>query len=253
MGWSQASGMRPVGHQAFQHSSIPAFPTVRWQFRRRLLGPVPVLHALIVSWFNLVHEWGYAGIVLLMAMESSIFPVPSEVVIPPAAYWASQGQMSFWGVVLAGTVGSWIGATATYWAARWLGRVAIARWGRFIACGPDKVERAERLLGRYAIGGIFFARLLPVVRHVVGIPAGILRVPFRIYSAMTLVGSFIWCWVLAWYGQRLGLENPNLLSDPEKFVSAMKHDLLWIVGLCVVLLVLYIIMLRMTAKQEKPK
>ena len=232
---------------------MPQRPAVRWRFRLRLLGRVPVLHDLIVSWFNLVHDWGYAGIVLLMAMESSIFPVPSEVVIPPAAYWAAQGQFSFWGVVLAGTLGSWIGATVTYWAARWLGRAAVTRWGSYIACGPEKITRAERMLSRYALGGVFFARLLPVVRHVIGIPAGILRVPFRIYALMTLAGSFIWCWVLAWYGQHIGLAHPDLIRDPERFVAVLKADMLWIVGLCVVLGALYILMLRLTAKPEEPK
>ncbi|HMW60192.1 MAG TPA: hypothetical protein PKA91_11140, partial [Leptospiraceae bacterium] len=68
------------------------------------------LHNLVIVWFGLVHDWGYGGIVFLMALESSIFPVPSELVIPPAAYWASQGKMSFAGVVLAGTLGSFLGS-----------------------------------------------------------------------------------------------------------------------------------------------
>ena len=73
-------------------------------------------------WFQWVHDWGYPGIILLMAMESSVLPIPSEIVIPPAAYWAAQGRYNFVGVVVAGTLGSYLGATATYWAARWLGR-----------------------------------------------------------------------------------------------------------------------------------
>ena len=88
------------------------------------------MHALIALWFGWVRDWGYAGIVVLMAMESSIFPVPSEVVIPPAAFWVSQGKMSFAGVVLAGTFGSWLGSAITYWVARWVGRALILKWGR---------------------------------------------------------------------------------------------------------------------------
>src|SRR3990172_8772391 len=80
------------------------------------------MHALIVIWFQWVHDWGYPGIILLMAMESSIFPVPSELVIPPAAYWAEQGRYSLWGVVLAGTVGSYLGAAAAHLVARSVGR-----------------------------------------------------------------------------------------------------------------------------------
>ena len=90
------------------------------------------MHALIAIWFGWVRDWGYLGIIVLMAMESSIFPVPSEVVIPPAAFLAAEGKMSLWGVVLAGTVGSYLGSAITYWIARWLGRVAIVRWGRYL-------------------------------------------------------------------------------------------------------------------------
>jgi membrane protein DedA with SNARE-associated domain len=220
-----------------------------------LVGPVSqaaVLHELVRFWFSFVHDWGYAGVTLLMAMESSIFPVPSEIVIPPAAFWAAQGKMSFWGVVLAGTFGSWLGATATYWAARWLGRAVVARWGRLIACGPEKVERAERMLGRYALGGVFFSRLLPVVRHVIGIPAGILRLDFRLYSIATLVGSFIWCTVLAWYGARMAREHPTMIDDPQLFMDTVKSEALWIVLACALLCALYLLMLRLTARRSEP-
>jgi membrane protein DedA with SNARE-associated domain len=210
-----------------------------------------VFHDLIAFWFQLVHDWGYAGVVGLMALESSIFPVPSEVVVPPAAYWAEQGRMSFWGVVAAGTVGSYLGAAATYWAARWLGRPAIARWGGWFGCGPEKVARGERLLGRYAAAGVFFARLLPVVRHVIGIPAGILRVPFATYSVATVVGSFIWCWVLAWFGARLARRHPDAISDPERLVAAVKGDLIWIVVAVAILAGLWLLAMWLTRPKEE--
>lgn len=209
-----------------------------------------MLHDLIGFWFGLVRDWGYAGVVVLMAMESSIFPVPSEVVVPPAAYWAAEGRFSFWGVVAAGTAGSCLGAYVTYLAARWLGRPAVARWGRYLGCGPDKVERAERMLARYAAGGVFFSRLLPVVRHVIGIPCGILRVDLRVYMLATLLGSFVWCWVLAWFGQRIGRLHPGAIDDPARFMQAVKGEALWIVVACAVLCVLYLLMLRLTARKE---
>jgi len=208
------------------------------------------MHALTLIWFGLVRDWGYGGIVLLMAMESSIFPVPSEVVIPPAAYWAAEGRMNFWGVVAAGTLGSCIGALLTYLAARWLGRVLVARWGRYIGCGAEKVERAERMLARYAVGGVFFSRLLPVVRHVIGIPCGILRINLKVYMAATLVGSFFWCSVLAWYGERFGRLNPGAIEDPERFMAAVKGDMLWLVGACAGLAILYLAMLWTTRQKE---
>src|SRR5437867_13454042 len=107
------------------------------------------MHDPIATWFGWVRDGGYLGVVLLMAMESSVRPGPSEIVIPPAAYWASQGRMSYVGVVLAGTAGSWLGAMAMYAASRWLGRPLVLRWGRYARITPEKLERAERFLARY--------------------------------------------------------------------------------------------------------
>src|SRR5437773_12275501 len=90
----------------------------------------------VAVWFQWVHDWGYVCIVMLMAMESSVIPIPSEIVIPPAAYWAAQGRYSFGGVVLAGTAGSYLGAAATYWASRWLVFLLLVWYGR-ILFGPE--------------------------------------------------------------------------------------------------------------------
>jgi membrane protein DedA with SNARE-associated domain len=146
------------------------------------------VHHLITIWFSWVHDWGYLGIVLLMAMESTIFPVPSELVIPPAAYWAAQGRYTLWGVVVAGTVGSVLGAGLTYWVSRAVGRPLIVRFGIYVGVTEAKLVRAERWLARYEAGGVFFARLLPVVRHLIGIPAGIVRMPLKAYLLMTTAG-----------------------------------------------------------------
>src|SRR6185436_1493220 len=140
--------------------------------------------------------WGYLGVVLLMAMESSIFPVPSEVVMPPAAFLAAQGKMNLWLVILAGTFGSWLGSAITYFVSRYVGRPVVERWGKFFFVPPEKLARAERFLARYEAGGIFFARLLPVVRHLISIPAGLVRMPFGTFSAMTVIGSALWCSIL---------------------------------------------------------
>lgn len=147
-----------------------------------------------------------------MALESTIVPLPSEVIIPPAAYLAhTQGQLSFLGVVLAGTAGSWIGACLMYWAARWLGRPLVVRFGRYVGMGQAKIELAERWCTRYGSPGVFFSRLLPVIRHLIGIPTGILRMDFRWYALATLLGSLLWCSVLAWLGTAVG-QHPELLA-----------------------------------------
>ena len=101
------------------------------------------MHHLLQIWFGWVQDWGYLGIILLMAMESSIFPVPSEIVIPPAAFLATQGKFNVWGVIAAGTFGSWLGATITYWVSLWLGRMVIVKCGRVFMISEGKLERAE--------------------------------------------------------------------------------------------------------------
>ena len=210
------------------------------------------MHALIAVWFGWVNQWGYPGIVLLMAMESSIFPVPSEVVIPPAAFLIAQGKMSFWGVVLAGTLGSYLGSAITYWVARWLGRAVVVRWGKYIFVSEQKLTMAEHWMHRYEAGGIFFARLLPVIRHLISIPAGIVRMGFGMFSLMTVVGSFIWCIVLAWLGAEAQRVQPDLINDPQGLISFIKSQSHWIVGGILLLAVHYVLVLKLTAKPEKP-
>jgi membrane protein DedA with SNARE-associated domain len=153
--------------------------------------------------------WLIAG---LMALESTFVPIPSEVIIPPAAYLAhTQGQMSWLGVVLAGTAGSWVGASLMYWGARFLGRPLVLRLGPYIGLSAAKIELAERWAARYESAGVFFSRLLPVIRHLIGIPVGILRMDFRWYALATLAGSLLWCSVLAWLGMTVG-RHPELLA-----------------------------------------
>ncbi|MEO5657250.1 MAG: DedA family protein [Nitrospiria bacterium] len=205
------------------------------------------MHYFITLWFTWVHDWGYLGIVVLMAMESSIFPVPSELVIPPAAYWAMQGRYTMTGVVLAGTVGSVLGAGITYLAARAVGRPLVLRYGRYTGVSASKLERAERWLTRYEAGGVFFARLLPVVRHLIGIPAGIVRMPFATYLAVTTAGSALWCGVLAWFGARVLGDQPRLLDDPALMIGVLKAKAMWFVVLVLGVCALYLLVMRLTA------
>jgi membrane protein DedA with SNARE-associated domain len=208
------------------------------------------VHEWIGVWFQWVHDWGYPGIIILMAMESSIIPIPSEVIIPPAAYWASQGRYSFSGVVIAGTVGSYIGAAVSYWVARWVGRPLLVRYGRYILWPEQKLLRAERWLRRYEAGGVFFARLVPVVRHLIGIPAGLVRMPFTVYSVMTVVGAALWCWVLAWFGGALLGDRPDLMKDPTQLVQVLKERSYLLGGGAVILCVLYVLVMRLTASGD---
>jgi membrane protein DedA with SNARE-associated domain len=203
------------------------------------------MHALLKIWVGWVLSGGYLGIIVLMAMESSIFPVPSEIVIPPAAFLAAQGKLSFTAVVLAGTLGSYLGAAITYWVSRLIGRPLIVRYGRFVFINRKKLEQAEHWFNRYEAGGVFFARLLPVVRHLISIPAGIVRMNFKVFSFVTIVGSGIWCWILAYLGAKAYRLEPELLSDPEKMIHFIKTQSYWIVLIVVLFAVLYLLTLRM--------
>ena len=199
------------------------------------------MHALLAAWFSHVRDWSYLGVFVLMAIESTVFPLPSEVVIPPAAYWARQGHLSFWGVVAAGALGSWAGASLSYLAARALGRPLILRYGRWVFVPEKKWLLAEGWIRRYSTAGIFFARLLPVVRHLVSLPAGAARMPFVRFSATTLLGSALWSAVLAWFGAQVLGDRPDLLRSPEALVQVLKAKLLWFVAAAAVLFALYLV------------
>ena len=216
-----------------------------------------LLHHWIGTWLGWVESSGYPGVIVLMAMESSIFPVPSEVVIPPAAIVAAGGgQMTIAGVIIAGTFGSWLGSAITYWVSFWIGRALVQRWGKYVFISVEKLERAEHFMSRYEAGGIFFARLLPVIRHLISIPAGIIRMGFLKFSVMTVVGAAIWCSVLAWLGRNVGLHNPGLMQIPdhrlkaEALIAAIKPEtkpiILAVLGVCV----LYAIAMKLTAPKS---
>lgn len=210
------------------------------------------MHEWILEWMQWVTDWGYWGVIVLMAMESSIIPVPSEVVVPPAAILAAMpnAEMSFWGVVLAGTVGSYVGSVIMYYTALWAGRPFIYRFGKYFFMPRHKVEKAEEFMRRYAAGGIFFARFLPVIRHLISIPAGMAKVSFLKFSVSTIVGSAIWCWVLAWFGDKVGRNNPNILKSPEELIAAIKAESHLIVLGIVLLAVLYAVMKYMTREKK---
>jgi membrane protein DedA with SNARE-associated domain len=203
------------------------------------------MHHLLETWFHWVLTGGYVGIIVLMAMESSIFPVPSEIVIPPAAFLAAQGKLSFTGVVLAGVLGSYLGSAITYWASRLIGRPLIVKYGRFVLVTPEKLEQAEQWLSRYEAGGVFFARLLPVVRHLISIPAGIVRMNFGLFSLVTIAGSALWCWILAYLGDKAYRLEPELLTSPDalvRFIHGQSKGILLVVALFAAL---YMLSLRL--------
>lgn len=212
-----------------------------------------MFHQMFAMWMKLSLEWGYAGVFLLMALESTVFPLPSEVVVPPAAYWAQQGHLSFWGVVLASTLGSWFGSSLSYLFAARVGRPVILKYGKYFFVPEKKWLLAEGWILRYSAVGVFFARLLPVVRHLVSLPAGAARMNFRVFSTMTLLGSFVWSVVLAWFGARVLGGEPQLLNDPDALVHVLKTKLIWFVGAAALFLALYILVDLLGRRARQPE
>jgi membrane protein DedA with SNARE-associated domain len=203
-----------------------------------------LLHQFSDWYLAVLAQGGYWLIAGLMALESTVVPIPSEVIIPPAAYLAhTQGQLSVVGVVMAGTVGSWLGAALMYWGARWLGRPLVLRLGPYVGIAASKIVMAEAWSARFGWAGVLFSRLLPVIRHLIGIPAGILRMDFRWYSAATLVGSALWTSVLAWLGMTVG-------KHPELLKGSLHRFFLLVLALGVVLAALYYAFVKRLAPQR---
>jgi membrane protein DedA with SNARE-associated domain len=190
--------------------------------------------AHLIQWYqNTLDSGGYPLIAALMAIESTFIPIPSELVIPFAAQRAhATGSLSLPGIVLAGTLGSWVGATIMYWAARVAGRPLVLRYGAYFLVPEAKLHAAECWAAQFGSFGVFVARLLPVVRHLIGIPMGIVKMDFLKYSAFTLVGSCLWCVVLTWVGVQAG-------NDPKLLQGDMHRVTLWLVGALAVLGALY--------------
>jgi membrane protein DedA with SNARE-associated domain len=188
----------------------------------------------LIDWYLATLETGgYPLIALLMAVESSIVPLPSEVIIPPAAHLAhSKGTFSMVGIVIAGTIGSWIGASLMYWASRLAGRPLVFRYGKYLFITPEKIHGAERWAERFGSLGIFVSRLLPVVRHLIGIPAGIVKMDFRLYSIYTMLGAALWSAVLCWIGVKAG-------QDEQLMAGSVHRAGLWLGGAILVLGLIY--------------
>jgi len=147
---------------------------------------------------------GYPGIVVAMALESACIPLPSEIIMPFAGFLAAQGRFSLWGAALAGAAGCALGSAAAYWVGARGGRTALLRYGRWVLITPAEVERADRFFARYGSAATFLARLLPVIRTFISLPAGVARMPFWPFLFYAFAGSLPWSYALAWAGFVLG-------------------------------------------------
>ena len=173
----------------------------------------------VIDWLlTTIGALGYPGIFLLMAMESSVIPIPSELVMPPAGYLAQQGEMSMLVAILCGTMGSLVGAYANYFAARYLGRPLILKYGKYVWITEEKFARVETFFHKHGEISTFIGRLLPVVRHLISLPAGLAGMNHWKFSLYTLLGAGIWVTVLTGIGYFIGKEQALIMRYSHQAV-----------------------------------
>ncbi len=203
------------------------------------------IHRLLASYQQSLQTGGYPYIVFLMALESSVVPLPSELVIPPAVILVASGHssMTLRGIVIAAAAGSWLGSSVLYWVSRIAGRPLVVRYGRLVFIPQTKIEQAERWSQRFGSFGIFLSRMLPVVRHLIGIPAGIVRMDYWKFSVYTVLGSLIWCAVLTYVSFIAG-------RDEKLMRGEIREVTLWAAGAATFLGAAYYFLVHRYTRRE---
>lgn len=188
------------------------------------------------SWIeSTLHQMGYPGVAFLMFLENVFPPIPSEVVMPLAGFTATQGQLALWGVIAAGMVGSVAGAIPLYYLGRWLGADRLERWagehGHWLLLSKKELERARRWFERHAVAAVFLGRLVPGVRSLISIPAGVYAMPLGPFLLWTAAGTGLWAALLALLGRWLGERHETVgrFLGPAAYVI-LGGLLLWYLG-----------------------
>ena len=192
------------------------------------------IFAGLIGWLvRTIGSMGYLGITGLMFLESSFFPFPSEVVMPPAGYLAHEGQMSLVLVLVSGIAGSLLGALFNYWLSLRFGRPFFLRFGKHFGITPEVLDKADSFFERHGHISTFIGRLMPVVRQYISLPAGVARMDLKKFCFYTTLGAGIWVVVLTMLGYWLG-QNKALI---DQYLSEIS---LALCGACAILIILYI-------------
>jgi membrane protein DedA with SNARE-associated domain len=185
---------------------------------------------------------GYPGIMVLMAIESSVLPLPSELVMPPAGYLAAKGQMNSVLAVAAGTLGSVIGALVNYALALFVGEPLLRKYGKYVLVSARSLDRTEAFFRRHGEISTLIGRLLPVVRHLISIPAGVSRMNLGRFIFFTALGAGIWCAILTYLGWIIGRHGEEVEAVIGRYVH---HTLLaYVLPAVVILLGAYVLWRR---------
>ena len=161
---------------------------------------------------------GYPGIIVLMAIESSVLPLPSELVMPPAGYLAAKGQMNGVLAVGAGTLGSVLGALVNYALALFVGEPLLRRYGKYVLVSNRSLDRTEAFFRRHGEISTLIGRLLPVVRHLISIPAGVSRMSLSRFIFFTALGAGVWCGILTYLGWIIGRHGEEVEAVIGQYV-----------------------------------
>ncbi len=197
-----------------------------------------LLHNIALFILDAVGCGGYSGIFALMSLESSFFPFPSEVVIPPAAFLAAHGEMNIYLVILVGTAGSLLGAWINYYISMTWGTPLLLKFGKYIGLKQSTLERANSMFRKHGEISTFIGRLLPTIRQYISIPAGISRMNPISFSIFTVAGSGIWVSILAFVGYTVG-------NNPKAVKRFIYEDYMYLIFFSITIIILYILIRRM--------
>ena len=206
-----------------------------------------ILAVLATFTIGVISSGGYVGIALLMAIESACIPLPSEIIMPFAGYLVSTGRFDLYLAATAGAIGCNLGSIVAYEIGKRGGRPMAERWGKYLLIGSGELDAADRFFARWGSMAVLIGRLLPVIRSFIAFPAGVARmklVPFHVY---TFVGSWLWCFGLAWVGMKLG---DKWDSDPR--VKAAFHSADLLIGVVLIALVGFYIWHRVRGLKRHP-
>lgn len=196
-----------------------------------------ILETIVLWVIGLIGTAGYPGIFLLMAVESALIPIPSEVIMPFSGFLISQGKFSLIPVILVGALGnlagSWLAYALGYWGEKRLVRKLVVKYGKFILLTEDEFDNSIKLFNRYGQWAAAISRVLPAIRTVISLPAGIAKLPFWKFSALTFFGSLIWSTILTLIGVKLGENWESIRPLFRKFDFAIILLAIILVGVYV--------------------
>jgi membrane protein DedA with SNARE-associated domain len=189
-----------------------------------------ITHFLAENMLNFYEATGYFSVFILMAMESMIFPVPSEAVLPPAGLLISQGKFTYAGVIISGTLGSIVGSLISYYIGIYGGRPFIDKFGKYFLLDRKALESGEKYFNKHGDLTIFICRFIPVVRHLISIPAGFGKMNIWKFSIYTLIGAGLWNSILTWAGVKWGQVGWDLLLKYGHTIDLIVVGLLVLAG-----------------------